>query len=136
MSLKSPSKNLYTPSDVRTVPFFVQLSSDIFIPAVLRKVMPYDTLYSLCSSNRYLSLRREILYECVYESRYRYDICWPSALCAPQRFLDVFFSLFVLARDEVSLTGRNCVIAIADPDCVGGGLGHACAVLWLLAGRV
>ena len=41
-----------------------------------------------------------------------------------------------VARDEVHITGRDCFIVIPDPDCVGGGLGHACALLWLPAGRV
>ena len=44
--------------------------------------------------------------------------------------------LFVLARGEVHITGRNCLIVIPDLDCVGGGLGRACAVLWIPAGRV
>ena len=48
----------------------------------------------------------------------------------------MFFALPVLARDEVHLTGRNCLIVILKPDCVGGGLGRACTVLWLPAGRM
>ena len=42
----------------------------------------------------------------------------------------------MLARDEVHITGQNPLIGIPDPDCVGGGLGLACAVPWLPAGRV
>ena len=56
-------------------------------------------------------------------SRYKYDTVDPvlSAL---------------LSGDEVHRTGRNCLIVIPDPECVGGGLGRACAVPWLPAGRV
>ena len=36
----------------------------------------------------------------------------------------------------IHLTGRNCLIVIPEPDCVGGGLGRACAVPWLPAGLV
>ena len=46
----------------------------------------------------------------------------------------LFFPLFELARDEVHLTGRDCLIVISKPDCVADGLGRACAVLWLPAG--
>ena len=42
----------------------------------------------------------------------------------------------MLARDEVPITGRNCLIVIPDHDWVGGGFGRACAVPWLPAGRV
>ena len=45
-------------------------------------------------------------------------------------------ALFVLAREEVHLTRRSCLIAIPDPECVGGGVERACAVPWLPAGRV
>ena len=46
-----------------------------------------------------------------------------------------FLALFVLARDEVHITGRNCLVVIPAPDCFGSGLGRACAVPWLPAGR-
>ena len=34
------------------------------------------------------------------------------------------------------ITGRNGLIVIPDPDCVGGGLERACAMPWLPVGRV
>ena len=50
--------------------------------------------------------------------------CWPCAQNAPR----CFCALFVLAREEVHLTGQHCLIVIPDPVCVGDGLYHARAV--------
>ena len=44
--------------------------------------------------------------------------------------------MFELERDEFHLTGQNCLIVIPEHDGVGDGLGRACPVAWLPAGRV
>ena len=42
--------------------------------------------------------------------------CWPFAFSAPQRFFDVLLlTFFVLARYEVYITGRNCLIVHPRP---------------------
>ena len=52
-------------------------------------------------------------------------------------FSETFFSaLAVLACDEDHPSARNSLILLPDPDRVGGGLGRACTVPGLPAGRV
>ena len=46
------------------------------------------------------------------------------------------FALFVIARDEVHLKGRNCLITHPNDDMVRGGLGRACDVPWVPAARM
>ena len=57
-----------------------------------------------------------------------YDIVAPVLSAFLIGFQAYCFALFVLARDRVHLTGRNCPIVVSDPNCVGGGLGRACTV--------
>ena len=57
-----------------------------------------------------------------------------------QVFLGVFLSfcraMILIACDEDRPSVRNSLILLPDPDCVGGGLGRACTVPGLPAGRV
>ena len=83
-------------------------------------------LHHTCSSGAYNYI----------PGRWKYDIV-AGVLSAPLSVLELYwFACFVLARGHFQFSARDCLIATADPNCVGGVLWRAYHVPWLPAGRV